>query len=257
MGDYNTIVIKIGSSTLTNKQGKLDVDNLRRIVSEIAALKKNVIIVTSAAIVTGAERLGLKEKPKKLQEKQAAAAVGQSILMRQYDKAFETFNVPVAQILLTKDEITNGEKKANAQNTISTLLHEGVVPIVNENDTIAVEEIKVGDNDTLSAYVAKIINADILIILTDVDGFYMESDEGVDYKVEVVEEITKEVEDAAGHPGTQLGVGGMVTKIQAAKIVTAEGIPMAIADGRKPGAVNSILNGEKEGTIFLPKRKTK
>ena len=255
MAKYETVVIKIGSSTLTSEKSKLDVDNLRRIVSEIADLKLKAIIVTSGAIVTGAERLGLKEKPKKLQEKQAAAAVGQSILMRQYEKAFEEYGITVAQILLTKDAIVDGERCVNARNTLTTLLRENVVPIVNENDTVAVDEIRVGDNDTLSAYVATIIKADLLVLLTDIDGFYMESDEGVDYKVSVVEEITKEVEDAAGHPGTQLGVGGMITKIQAAKIATAEGIPLVIADGRKKGVLKNIINEEKEGTIFLPKRK--
>ena len=255
MAKYETVVIKIGSSTLTSEKSKLDVDNLRRIVSEIADLKLKAIIVTSGAIVTGAERLGLKEKPKKLQEKQAAAAVGQSILMRQYEKAFEEYGITVAQILLTKDAIVDGERCVNARNTLTTLLRENVVPIVNENDTVAVDEIRVGDNDTLSAYVATIIKADLLVLLTDIDGFYMESDEGVDYKVSVVEEITKEVEDAAGHPGTQLGVGGMITKIQAAKIATAEGIPLVIADGRKKGVLKNIINEEKEGPIFLPKRK--
>ena len=255
MTKYDTIVIKIGSSTLTNKQGKLDLVNLNRIAKEIAELKKKVVIVTSGAIVTGAERLGLKEKPKKLQEKQAAAAVGQTILMRQYEKAFEKFGITVAQILLTKDEIIEGERCTNARNTIETLLRENVVPIVNENDTVSVEEIRVGDNDTLSAHVARIIKADLLVLLTDVDGFYMESDEGVDYKVAVVQEITKEVEDAAGHPGTQLGVGGMITKIQAAKIATFSGIPLVICDGRKQKALNNIINQENEGTIFLPKRK--
>lgn len=253
MAKYNSIVIKIGSSTLTNDKGKLDHENLKRIVKEISELKKQVIIVTSGAIVTGAERLGLKMKPKTIPEKQAAAAVGQSILMRQYEKAFEEYGITVAQILLTKDEIINGEKRSNARNTITTLLKEKVVPIVNENDTVAVEEIKVGDNDTLSAHVAEIIKADLLILLTDINGFYMETDEGVQYKVDVVEEITPVVEAAAGHPGTQLGVGGMVTKIQAAKIASKAGIPLVIADGRKKGAVKNIVEGEKEGTIFLPK----
>lgn len=255
MAKYEKIVIKIGSSTLTDPSGKLDIQNLKRIAKEISSLKKQVIIVTSGAIVTGAERLGLKEKPKKISQKQAAAAVGQSILMRQYEKAFEDFGITVAQILLTKEEITNGERLANAKNTLRTLLLENVIPIVNENDTISVDEIKVGDNDTLSAYVAKIVEADLLILLTDIDGFYMESEEGVDYKVEVVKEITPEVENAAGHPGTQLGVGGMITKIQAAKIVTEAGIPMVIADGRKEGALKNIVDNEREGTVFVPKRK--
>lgn len=253
MKDYSTIVIKIGSSTLTNEQGKLDLNNLKRIVKEISLLKKKVIIVTSGAIVTGAERLGLKSKPKTLPEKQAAAAVGQSILMRQYERAFESFGIPVAQILLTKDAITNKERFINAKNTIKTLIGEGVVPIVNENDTVAVQEIKVGDNDTLSAYVAKMVGADILIILSDVDGFYAKNKNGEKIKLSCVKEITKEILSFAGNSSSNKGTGGMVTKIEAAKIVNAEGIPMVIAYGREKDAISKIVAGKSVGTLFLAK----
>lgn len=250
MAKLDTIVIKIGSSTLTNELGKLDITNLKRIAKEVSNLKQKVIIVTSGSIVTGAERLGLKEKPKSLPQKQAAAAVGQSILMRQYEKAFEAYGITVAQILLTKDEIVNHEKRINAKNTISTLLSENVVPIVNENDTVAVEEIRVGDNDTLSALVAALIKADLLILLTDIDGFYMKTPEGVAYKVDEVNKITEEVTDAAGHPGTQLGTGGMVTKIQAAKLCMAENIPMVISHGRTAGVLGKIISKDRVGTWF-------
>lgn len=252
---FSTIVVKIGSSSLTNPQGKLDLINLKRIVSEIASLlkeKKKVVLVTSGSIVTGAERLKL-GKPKTIPQKQAAAAVGQSILMRQYEKAFEQFAIPVAQILLTRDAIADRERYLNARNTFSTLLAEKVVPIVNENDTVAIDEIKIGDNDTLAALTASLIGADALFILTDVDGFFMDNEEGVSYLVSEIKEITREVEAAAGHPSTQLGTGGMITKIQAAKICADTGIYTIILSSRKPGLIKKYLSGEKLGTTFLPK----
>jgi len=258
MIQYNTIVIKIGSSTLTSNEGKLDVNNLSRLAAETADLIKGkckVILVTSGAIVTGAERLGLATKPKTIPEKQAAAAVGQSLLMRQYEKAFERSGIPVAQILLTRDAIADRERYLNARNCLTTLLNEGVVPIVNENDTVAVEEIKVGDNDTLSALVASLVGADLLVLLTDVDGFYMESEEKVAFKATLIEEITAEVEAAAGHPGTQLGTGGMVTKIQAIKLCSDAGIPVVIAHGRTEGLLKKIAQGEQVGTLFKAKEK--
>jgi glutamate 5-kinase len=252
---FETIVIKVGSSSLTDPQGKLDHANLELIVSEVAELikrKKKVIIVTSGSIVCGAERLGL-GKPKTIPEKQAAAAVGQSRLMRQYEKAFEDYDIPVAQILLTRDAIADRERYLNARHTISTLFAEGVVPIVNENDTVAIDEIKIGDNDNLAALTASLVGADILILLTDVDGFYMKNDEGIPYLANEIKEITKDVEDAAGHPSTQLGTGGMITKIQAAKVCSDAGIHMAIIHSRKKGLIKKILAGEKVGTIFIPK----
>jgi glutamate 5-kinase len=252
------IVVKIGSSTLTTKENKLDVSNLTRLVSETAELikqKHKVILVTSGAIVSGADKLGLATKPKSIPEKQAAAAVGQSLLMRQYEKAFEQFGIPTAQILLTRDAIADRERYLNTRHCMTTLLSEGVVPIVNENDTVAVEEIKVGDNDTLSALVASLIGADLLVLLTDVDGFYMESEEKVAFKATVIEEITAEVEAAAGHPGTQLGTGGMITKIQAAKLCSDAGIPVVIAHGRTEGLLKKIAAGEQVGTLFKAKEK--
>jgi len=252
---FNTLVIKIGSSSLTDPQGKLDLKNLRRIASEIAELiqqGKKVILVTSGAIVAGSEKLGI-TKPKTIPEKQAAAAVGQARLMRQYEKAFEEFTLPVAQILLTRDAIADRERYLNARNCLTTLLKEMVVPIVNENDTVAVEEIKIGDNDNLAALTASLIGADLLIILTDVDGFYMKNEEGIPYLVPEIKKITEEVKEAAGHPSTQLGTGGMITKIQAAEICMDAGIYMAIINGRNPGLISKVLEGEKVGTIFIPK----
>lgn len=247
-----TIVIKIGSSTLTDPQGKLDLQNLKRIVKETVEIKKKVILVTSGAIAAGKEKLGL-SKLKTIPQKQAAAAVGQSLLMRQYEKSFEEYGITVAQILLTRDAIADRERYLNARNCITTLLNEGVVPIVNENDTVAVEEIKIGDNDNLAALTASLVGADLLIILTDVDGFYMKNEEGIPYLVPEIREITKEIWEAAGHPSTQLGTGGMITKIQAAEICFDAGIQMVIVNGRKPGLIKAAVQGEKIGTIFYPK----
>ncbi len=253
---YNLLVIKVGSSSLTDEKGKLDTENLKRLAEEIAELIKGwkkVILVTSGAIVTGSEKLKIIGKPKTIPEKQAAAAVGQSSLMHEYEKAFAPHGVAVAQVLLTRDAIADRERYINARNTISTLLELGALPIVNENDTVSVEEIKIGDNDNLSALVASLMGADILINLTDVDGFYMKGPDGKANLVPEVREITKDIEDAAGHPGTQAGVGGMITKIQAAKIASDAGIPMVIAHGRHSGIIKEIAEGKRIGTYIHPK----
>ena len=250
-----TIVIKIGSSTLTNPKGNLDTSNLQRIAAETAKLIKDnirVIIVSSGAIVSGAERLNL-GKPKTIPEKQAAAAVGQARLMRQYEKTFEKFSVTVAQVLLTRDAIANRERYLNARNCLTALLNEGVVPIVNENDTVAIDEIKIGDNDNLAALTASLVGADLLILLTDVDGFYIKNEEGISFLADEIKEINREVEDAAGHPSTQLGTGGMITKIQAARVCSDAGIHMAIINGRKADLIEQVVTGGKVGTIFIPK----
>lgn len=251
--NYKSIVIKIGSSTLTAPSGKLDVPNLKRIVAEAAELvkqKKQVILVTSGAVVSGSEKLGIRS-PKSIPEKQAAAAIGQSILMRQYEKAFEEHGIITAQVLLTRDAIANRERYLNARNCISTLLRQNVVPIVNENDAVAIEEIKIGDNDTLAALTASLIEADLLVILTDVDGFYMKNEEGVPYLVEEVEKITRETKDAAGSPSSRVGTGGMITKIQAAEICSNAGALTAIINGRKPGLITALVSGERVGTLFF------
>lgn len=252
---FNTIVIKVGSSTLTDPAGTLDTKNLKRIASEIAQLastKKKVILVTSGAIVCGAERLGL-GKPKTIPEKQAAAAVGQSRLMRQYEKAFEEFGLTTAQVLLTRDAIAHRERYLNIRHTFDTLLDQKVVPIVNENDTVAIDEIKVGDNDNLAALTASLIGADLLVILTDVDGFYMKNEEGIPGLVPEIKEITREVKDAAGQPSSQVGTGGMISKVQAAEICSYAGTHMAIIHGRKEGLIDKAVKGEKVGTLFIPK----
>jgi len=251
----NLILIKIGSSTLTSSKGNLDLENLNRIVAEVAALikqKKQVLLVTSGAIVSGAEKLGL-QKPKTIPEKQAAAAVGQSRLMRQYEKAFEEFGISVAQILLTRDAIADRERYLNIRNCLTTLINESVVPIINENDTVAIDEIKIGDNDTLAALTASLIGADLLLVLTDIDGFYMKNEEGISYLVSEIKEIDQEIKAAAGHPSTQLGTGGMITKLQAAEICSDAGVEMGIIHGRKTGLISAYIAGEKVGTHFPPR----
>ncbi|MBI5078774.1 glutamate 5-kinase [Candidatus Saganbacteria bacterium] len=251
----NTIVVKIGSSTLTGEKGKLDLSAFKRLTAEIAEIiqqKKKVIIVTSGAVAAGAERLGL-GKPKTIPEKQAAAAVGQSILMRQYEKFLEEHGIPVAQILLTRDAIADRGRYLNARNCLFTLLREGVVPIVNENDTVAVDEIKIGDNDNLAALTASLVGADLLIMLTDIDGFYMKNEEGVPYLVSEIKEINRAIREAAGHPSSQLGTGGMITKIQAAEICSNAGVRMAIINGKKAGLIQAVAAGEKAGTFFYPR----
>ncbi|MDI6731254.1 MAG: glutamate 5-kinase [Candidatus Margulisbacteria bacterium] len=254
--NFHTIVIKIGSSSLTNSKGNLDHSSIRRLAAEIAKLvkeKKKVILVSSGAIVSGAEKLKI-GAPKSIPEKQAAAAVGQARLIRQYEKAFEKFKIPVAQVLLTRDEMHDHNRYAHAHNCFAALLKEHVVPIVNENDAVAIDEIKIGDNDNLAALTAKMVKADLLILLTDVDGFYMKDNKGDVFLATEIREITREVEESAGQAGTQLGTGGMLTKIQAAKICSDAGIPMAILNSRKAGLIKQFLAGKKVGTLFIPKK---
>ncbi|MCU0641076.1 MAG: glutamate 5-kinase [Candidatus Margulisbacteria bacterium] len=251
-----TIIIKIGSSTLTTTHGTLDHANLHRIVAEAARLVKarhKVVIVTSGAIVTGAQALGLKAKPQSIPQKQAAAAIGQSRLMRQYEKAFEEHGITVAQVLLTRDALADRRRHQNARNCLHTLLDEKVVPIINENDTVAVDEIRIGDNDTLAALTARLVGADLLIILSDVDGFFMKDKQGVPFLVPEVKKIDRAIKKAAGQAVSDQGTGGMLTKIQAAQICSRAGITMAIAGGRKPGVITAIAGGKKFGTLFRPK----
>lgn len=245
----NLIVIKIGSSSLNAS----NIKRLARDVAKLISLRKQVIIVSSGAILLGSEKLGYKEKPRLIQEKQASAAVGQSLLMHEYQKAFSKHKITVAQILLTHDELSNPKRKQNAYNTISTLLKHGAVPIVNENDTIAVEEIKVGDNDNLSAMVAVLMRAGLLINLTDVDGFYVKDPSGGTLKLDVIEEIDEKIESAATLSDKKHGTGGMITKLQAAKLCKAANITMVIANGKKADLVQTaagVSSGRVVGTVF-------
>jgi glutamate 5-kinase len=246
------LVVKVGTSTLTFPDTRLDLGRIGNLVRDLVQVKesgKEVVLVTSGAIATGMSKLGWKKRPDNIPDKQAAAAVGQTHLMRIYELMFSEYGQLVGQVLLTQGDINDRKRYINASNTISTLLQNGVIPIVNENDTVAVDEIKVGDNDTLSALLINLIKADLLIILSDIDGFYDDSGKVID----VIPAITPEIKAMAGGEGSATSVGGMITKLRAAEIVTGAGEVMIIANGKKQGIVTSILEGENEGTIFLPK----
>lgn len=256
--DIRKIVIKVGSSTLTHPNGLLNLYRIEHLTRQIADLNNRgleVVLVTSGAIGAGFRKLGFKEKPKNIPEKQASAAVGQGILMHTYEKFFSEYGQTVAQILITREDLTNEERFSNAQNTFSELLKNGVIPIVNENDAIIVEEIKFGDNDTLSAHVASLIGADLLILLSDIDGLYSCNPRTNPdaFLINEVPEITEEVENSAGGVGSSLGTGGMFTKVKAAKIATEAGISMIIANGEKQNVIINLLNFNDEGTLFLSK----
>ncbi len=251
------LVIKVGTSTLTHTTGKLNLGQLEYLVRELADLRHRdieVILVTSGAVGAGIGKLGLKGKPKNIPEKQALAAIGQGILMQMYEKLFSEYGEIVAQVLLTREDITQRERYLNARNTLLTLLRMGVVPIINENDTVAFEEIKFGDNDTLAALVAGLVDADLLVILSDIDGLYTADphQERSAQLIKVVEELSPEIIALAGKPGSALGSGGMMTKIQAARIVSTSGIPMIVANGSRKGVLKDIIMGENPGTLFLP-----
>ncbi|MBE3580085.1 MAG: glutamate 5-kinase [Thermoanaerobacteraceae bacterium] len=258
LADTKRVVVKVGTSTLTHQTGKLNLERMERLVRELADqvnAGRQVILVTSGAVGAGMGRLGLKERPRTLPEKQAAAAVGQGLLMHMYEKFFGEYGLTVAQVLLTRDDLADRRRYLNACHTFGALLRLGVLPIVNENDTVAVEEIRVGDNDTLSALVAGLVDADALILLTDSEGLYTADPRSCpDARlIPVVEEIGPEIEAAAGGGGSTWATGGMVTKLQAARLATSFGIPVIIASGLLPGRIAGILRGEEIGTLFLPR----
>lgn len=254
------IVVKVGSSLLTEKN-RLNLEMMEKIVDQLASLQKKnkeIILVTSGAIASGMGGLNLKRLTS-IPQKQAAAAVGQNLLMGIYERLFKKKGCLVAQILLTSEDIQDRERYLNARNTLLTLLNYKAIPIVNENDTVAVDEIKFGDNDTLSALVASKVEADLLIILTDTKGLYTADPKrrrGIRFIGEV-SEITPQLERMASGPGTLRGTGGMVTKLRAAKISRSSGVAMVIADGRMKNVIKRILAGERLGTLFLPKEKLK
>lgn len=257
MGNKKRIVVKVGTSTLTYATGKLNLDQLERLVRELADLRHRdieVVLVSSGAVGAGMGKLGLRSKPRSIPEKQALAAIGQGILMQMYEKFFAEYGEIVAQVLLTREDITQRGRYLNARNTLLALLRLGVVPIINENDTVAYEEIKFGDNDTLAALVAGLVDADLLVLLSDIDGLYT-ADPRKDSSaqlIKTVEELTPEIVALAGNSGSRLGSGGMMTKIQAARIVSTSGIPMIVANGSQKGVLKEIVMGENPGTLFLP-----
>lgn len=250
------IVIKVGTSTLTHgESGKLNLYRIEHLIREIADLHnsgKEIIFVTSGAIAAGAGKMGLTKKPETIPEKQALAAIGQGVLMHIYEKFFAEYGLTIGQILLTKISTDDEHARENAQNTLTAIFKMGVIPVINENDAVAVDEIKIGDNDNLSAIVATLIDAEVLIILTDIDGLY-NGNPKTDEKAKLISEVSEinsEIEKFAGGAGTKLGTGGMFTKIQAAKLVTENEIAMLIISGKEIGNLRRALNGEDIGTIF-------
>ncbi|MBR4627168.1 MAG: glutamate 5-kinase [Ruminococcus sp.] len=261
ISDKKRIVIKLGTSTLAHKTGKLNIrrmTNLVRVISDLHNSGREIIMVSSGAVGLGAGKLGLPEKPKDTKMKQAVAAIGQCELMHVYDDMFAKYSVTVGQILLTKTIINNPSHCENFKNTVETLVQMGVIPIVNENDTIAIDELEleIGENDSLSALVAELSGADLLLILSDIDGLYDDDPRSnPDAKpVYVVEEVTPEIEAMAGGAGSSLGTGGMSTKINAAKIATEAGIDMVIMNGKDPELLYDLFEDRDIGTIFLGKK---
>lgn len=253
------IVIKVGTSTLTYPTGRLNirrVEQLCKVISDLKNCGHEVIFVSSGAIGMGVGKLNLSEKPTDIPTKQAAAAVGQCDLMYTYDKLFAEYRHTVAQLLVTGLDLSDSTSSENFHNTLVRLLELGVLPIVNENDTVSTEEIKIGDNDTLGAIVAKSTGADLLIVLTDIDGLYTaDPRKDSDAKlIPVVDNIDESIRSLADDCHSGFGTGGMITKVRAAEICTASGCDMVIANGNDPDVLYSIVEGKNVGTRFIAKR---
>ncbi len=252
------VVIKVGTSTLTYDTGKINIrriELLSQVISDLAHSGIEVVLVSSGAVGVGVSKMGLTERPKTTQGKQAASAIGQSELMSMYGKFFSEFGLRVAQILITKNVLEDKERKTNAINAFNTLLDWGVVPIVNENDVISTAEIEFGDNDTLSEVVAELIGAEKLIILSDIDGLFdKDPTKHEDAKlISEVNDVTDEVKALAGGAGTNRGTGGMVTKLIAAEKAIKAGIEMVIINGKNPKTIYDVLEGKQVGTKFIAK----
>ena len=253
------IVVKVGTSTLAHPTGRLNIQRVEMLVKVLSDLKNaghEMVLVSSGAIGMGVGKLMLPGKPTDMPTKQAAAAVGQCELMYTYDKLFTEYNHTVAQILLTGEDIEDEKRRHNCENTLRRLIELGALPIINENDTVATEQIEIGDNDTLAAIVGRSVEADLIILLTDIDGLFT-ADPHKDPNVKLipkVEEITPEIMQLAGGAGTRQGTGGMTTKLLAAQIATTAGCDMIIANGKKPEILYKIIDGEAVGTRFVGKR---
>jgi len=253
--DASRIVVKLGTGVLTDSRKQPDPAQLEQLVAQIAEQRrtgKEVILVTSGAVGAGMGVLGHEKRPSELAELQACAAVGQSRLMAIYEKLFAAHGLHIAQVLLTHEDLEHHERHLNARNTLITLLSHGVVPIINENDAISFTEIKFGDNDKLSALVASLLPADLLVILTTVDGVIENFGKANPRTLATIEHIDATLETAAGGTDSATAVGGMSSKIQAAKIAVRSGIPLVIACGRKKNVLARIVEGEIEGTLFVP-----
>lgn len=263
MKDKQRIVIKVGTSTLTYENGKANlrkVEKLCKVISDLENQGHKMVLVSSGALGVGMGKLGITTRPTETNKKQAIAAVGQCELMFMYDKFFDEYNNVVSQILLTKYVVETPHKEETVRNTFMSLIDMGIIPIVNENDSVATDELegnKIGDNDQLSAIVAKIINADKLIILTDIDGLYDKNPatNSDAKKINTVELITDEIKAMAGGRGSSRGTGGMATKILAAEIATEVGIDVQIISGENPETIYDVFEGKPVGTIFMGKEK--
>ncbi len=254
ISEAKRIVIKVGTSTLCYKTGNLNIRRVQKLIEVMSDLKnegRDVIFVTSGAVGIGVGRAGLSEKPKDMPTKQACAAIGQCELMNIYDREFLKYNHTVAQLLVTRDVISNKIRRENAFNTLHRLLEMGVVPIINANDTVSIEQLDFDENDTLSAIAAGLCEADLLIILTDVDGLYDKNPALPDAKhIPVVNKVTDEMIAAAGEKGSELASGGMITKIEAAMIAGENDIPTVIIKGDRPENLYDIFNGSGKFTLF-------
>lgn len=251
------VVIKIGSRVLTDIDGALDFEVIGHICTDIASLQKRniqVVVVSSGAIAAGKSELGMTGRPKTIPQKQAAAAIGQTKLMQAYQTAFEPFGVKAAQVLLTSEDLANRKRFLNARATLNTLLEFGIIPIINENDTVVVDEIKFGDNDNLSALVTNVTEAHLLLILTDIEGLYdADPRNKPDAKlISLVSAVTREIERMAGSSASTVGTGGMATKVAAAKKVAQNGAPTIMVAGKNQGIIESAMRGNLVGTMFLP-----
>lgn len=257
--DVKRLVVKVGTSTLTYDTGKTNIRRMHKLVSVLSDIVNSgieVALVTSGAIGVGVGKLGLKERPLDISGRQAAATVGQCELMFMYDKLFGEYGHTVGQLLITKSDVDSEERRKNLVNTFEKLFDYGAVPIVNENDSVAVDEIVYGDNDSLSAIVARLINADALIILTDIDGLYDDNpNENEDAKlISQVDEITDELIAVAGGHGSRFSTGGMVTKLHAAQIAMDAGIDTIVMNGAAPESIYKALDGKQIGTFFTGKK---
>jgi len=257
--EIKRVVVKVGTSTLTHNSGHLNlkqIDHLAMVLSDIKNSGKDVVLVSSGAITAGVNKLGLKSRPKDVKGKQAAASVGQTELMFLYDKFFSQYGYTVGQLLLTKSVTEDEVLRENVTNNIETLIELGAIPIINENDAVAIDEIVYGDNDMLSAVTAKLIGADLLVILSDIDGLYEENPQtNPDARlIPLVEEITPEIEAVAGGSVSGVGTGGMYTKVKAAKFVVDSGTDVVIANGDRPERLYDIVEGRSVGTLFAGKR---
>lgn len=255
--NFKRIVIKVGTSSLTYENGRLKLNQIERLVREISDLVNQghqVILVSSGAIGAGMSKLGLNERPRTIPEKQATAAIGQGFLIQVYSKMFAEYSHLCGQVLLTAEDLQQRQRYLNCRNTLETLLSKNVIPIVNENDSVSIDEINFGDNDTLSAMVTNLVSADLLLILSDIDGLFTKNPQEPDAElIHLVKEITEETYKLArGTSG--LGTGGMLTKLNAGKICQVSGIPMVIANAATPNVVQDIIAGKQIGTMFSPQK---